>query len=77
VVTLAADHPLRGRPGIDLDVLADAPWVAAPDLAGRGPVAPFSHVVYDGGDLPTLLALVPAGSARRCSRHPRGRSRPA
>jgi DNA-binding transcriptional LysR family regulator len=61
VVTLAADHPLRGRPSIDLDVLADAPWVVAPALAGRGPLAPVPHAVYDGADLPTLLALVAAG----------------
>ena len=61
VVTLAADHPLRGRPAIDLDVLADAPWVVAPALAGRGPIVPPSHIGYDGGDLPTLLALVAAG----------------
>jgi len=61
VVTLAADHPLRGRPAIDLDVLADAPWVVAPALAGRGPIVPASPIGYDGGDLPTLLALVAAG----------------
>jgi DNA-binding transcriptional LysR family regulator len=28
---------------------------------GRGPVVPASHIGYDGGDLPTLLALVAAG----------------
>jgi DNA-binding transcriptional LysR family regulator len=61
VVMLAADHPLRGRPGIDLAVLADAPWVAAPELAGRGPVVPGSRAVCDGADVPTLLALVAAG----------------
>jgi DNA-binding transcriptional LysR family regulator len=61
VVTLAAGHPLQGRPAIDLDVLADAPWVVAPALAGRGPAVPVSHIGYDGGDLPTLLALVAAG----------------
>jgi DNA-binding transcriptional LysR family regulator len=61
VVALATDHPLRGRPGVDLDMLADAPWVAAPVLAGRGPVVPAPHAVYDGDDLPTLLALVAAG----------------
>ncbi len=64
VVTLAADHPLRGRPAMDLDVLADAPWVVAPALAGRGSFGPgrqAMHAVYDGADLPTLLALVAAG----------------
>jgi DNA-binding transcriptional LysR family regulator len=61
VVTLAAGHPLQGRPAIDLDMLADAPWVVAPALAGRGPAVPASHIGYDGGDLPTLLALVAAG----------------
>jgi DNA-binding transcriptional LysR family regulator len=61
VVTLATDHPLRERPGIDLDVLADAPWVTVPALAGRGPAVPASHAVCDGADLPTLLALVAAG----------------
>ena len=61
VVTLAADHPLRGRRGIDLAVLADARWVVAPELAGRGPVVPASQAVCDGADLPTLLALVAAG----------------
>jgi DNA-binding transcriptional LysR family regulator len=61
VVALAADHPLQGRPAVDLDVLADAPWVVAPALAGRGPIIRASHIGYDGGDLPTLLALVAAG----------------
>lgn len=61
VVTLAADHPLRGRPGISLDVLADAPWVTAPALAGGGLLVPASHVVCDSASLPTLLALVAAG----------------
>jgi DNA-binding transcriptional LysR family regulator len=64
VVVMAADHPLRSRPGIDLNVLADAPWAAAPALAGRGPLGPAGHAaraVYDGTDLPTLLALVAAG----------------
>jgi DNA-binding transcriptional LysR family regulator len=61
VVALATDHPLRGRPGVDLDMLADAPWVVIPVLAGRGPVVPAPHAVYDGDDLPTVLALVAAG----------------
>jgi DNA-binding transcriptional LysR family regulator len=61
VAVLAADHPLRGRASIDLGVLADAPWVSAPALAGRGPAVPVSRIVYDGSDLPTTLALVAAG----------------
>lgn len=61
VVALPADHPLRGFAGIDLDMLADAPWVVVPALAGRGPLLPVPHAAYDGGDLPTLLALVGAG----------------
>jgi DNA-binding transcriptional LysR family regulator len=64
MVTLAADHPLGGRTGIGLDVLADAPWVVRPALAarqGRGALPPGQHAVYDGGDMPTLLALVAAG----------------
>ena len=61
VLALATDHPLRGRPGIDLDMLTDAPWVVAPVLAGRGPVVPAPLAVYDGDDMPTLLALVAAG----------------
>jgi LysR substrate binding domain len=61
VVALPTDHPLRGRPGIDLDMLADAPWVVAPALAGRGPAVPARRAVYDGDDVPTPLALVAAG----------------
>jgi DNA-binding transcriptional LysR family regulator len=69
VVALAADHPLGNRTSIDLDVLADAPWIVAPGLAAfagarrppmSAPAQPPS-VVYEGGDLPTLLALVAAG----------------
>jgi DNA-binding transcriptional LysR family regulator len=63
VVALPAGHPLAGRAGIDLDVLADAPWVSAPALAGHrttnADVRPA--VVYEGSDVPTLLALVAAG----------------
>jgi DNA-binding transcriptional LysR family regulator len=64
---LPADHPLQNRERIDLDVLADAPWIVAPALAGgadeRAPTGPRPElqVVYDGKDLPTLLALVAAG----------------
>jgi DNA-binding transcriptional LysR family regulator len=69
VVVLAADHPLHNRARIDLDVLADAPWIAAPGLFATpgahrlslSAPAPRSSVVYEGGDVPTLLALVAAG----------------
>ena len=67
VVALPADHPLQNRERIDLDVLADAPWIVAPALAGgadeRAPTGPRRglQVVYDGKDLPTLLALIAAG----------------
>jgi DNA-binding transcriptional LysR family regulator len=69
VVALSADHPLRNRESIDLDVLADAPWIVAPGLAASGGARPVSRavppeprsVVYEGTDLPTLLALVAAG----------------
>lgn len=66
-VALASGHPLQTRQSIDLDMLADAPWVVAPALVGgggdnrayasrRGP-----QVRYEGNDLSTLLALVAAG----------------
>ena len=69
VVALPADHPLCNRSSIDLDVRADAPWIVAPGLAstgrahplGAGTTAPLASVVYEGSDLPTLLALVAAG----------------
>jgi len=55
-VVLPIGHPLRRRKSIDLDVLADAPWVAAPpgavQMRGRAPLT------YEGTDLPTLLELV-------------------
>lgn len=60
-VILPADHPLRGLAGIDLDMLADAPWVVVPALSGRGPLIPVPQAVYDGADLSTVLALVAAG----------------
>ncbi len=87
VVALAADHPLHRRRSVDLAVLADAPWIVAPGLAGTGGVLPPWNgqpsqplqgsqplqpsqppraskppsVLYEGSDLPTLLALVAAG----------------
>jgi len=57
VVALPADHPLARRSTIDLDVLADAPWVLAP---GNG-LGGASHVTYAGADLATMLALVAGG----------------
>ncbi|MDP9075584.1 MAG: LysR substrate-binding domain-containing protein, partial [Actinomycetota bacterium] len=38
-VVLAGNHPLAQRSSIDLDVLADAPWIATPGLAAI-PVQP-------------------------------------
>jgi DNA-binding transcriptional LysR family regulator len=66
VVALAAGHPLARRRGLDLEVLADAPWIDAPMLSPRiGAAARGSHtpwtVRYDGHDLSTLLCLVAAG----------------
>ena len=69
VVALPLDHPLHSRPEIDLAVLTDAPWIVAPGLSATGgthslPLAPSPlppAVVYEGNDLPTLLALVSAG----------------
>lgn len=73
VVALPAGHPLASRRELDLEVLADAPWVAATSLAGAGPGGVpgattsgggMSHdgaVTYDGTDVPTLLSLVAAG----------------
>jgi DNA-binding transcriptional LysR family regulator len=60
VVALTATHPLRRRREIDLDTLADAPWVMTPGLVQTS----HQHhpaVVYAGTDLPTLLHLVAAG----------------
>jgi len=67
VVVLATGHPLLRREVLDLDVLADAPWVRAPNLVAAervqdllGPARP-TGIVYDGLDPVTLLALVAAG----------------
>jgi DNA-binding transcriptional LysR family regulator len=58
VIALPATHPLHGRASMDLDVLADAPWVVPPpSSAERAGVS----LTYEGTDLPTLLALVAAG----------------
>jgi len=63
VVALPVGHPLARRTSIDLDVLADAPWVITPGLPGSGAPVPGAtgSVVYDGNDLPTLLGLVAGG----------------
>jgi DNA-binding transcriptional LysR family regulator len=67
-VALPTGHPLEARQSLDLDTLADAPWITAPalaasgiaDLVRRAPTRPAS-IVYEGNDLPTLLALIAAG----------------
>jgi DNA-binding transcriptional LysR family regulator len=59
VVALPRGHPLERRRTLDLDVLADAPWVVPPTVAVRsGTPGPLR---YEGSDLPTLLDLVAAG----------------
>jgi DNA-binding transcriptional LysR family regulator len=68
VVVLPLDHPLASRASIDLDVLADAPWIVAPSLAGSevyalSPLA-LGHgrrTAYDGHDLLTMISLVAGG----------------
>ncbi len=63
VVALPAGHPLGSRDGIDLGMLTDAPWIAAPPLPSPSPVPPAdsSPVAYEGNDLATLLSLVGTG----------------
>jgi DNA-binding transcriptional LysR family regulator len=68
VVAFPAAHPLGRRPSVDLDMLADGPWIVAPELTGASPEpsVALAHrrgalVQYDGSDLATLLALVGAG----------------
>jgi DNA-binding transcriptional LysR family regulator len=68
VVALPRGHPLDGRGGVDLDALVDAPWIVAPAFAGTDVQSRFGatprrspRLVYEGSDLPTLLALVAAG----------------
>lgn len=60
IVALPARHPLARRLTIDLDVLVDAPWVSA---GGATALAAFDRVrpIYEGSDVPTMLALVAAG----------------
>jgi DNA-binding transcriptional LysR family regulator len=61
-------HPLARRASIDLDALADAPWIAAPALLGdierylrRLAAARSPSLSYAGGDVGTLIELVAAG----------------
>lgn len=67
VVALQNGHPLAGKSQLDLDSLADAPWVVAPALveeraARRHQPAPWREpMLYEGADLGTLLELVGAG----------------
>ncbi len=67
-VALAEGHPLLAQDSIDLEALADAPFVASPRLLDDGGrLADLerrrrtSRVVYDGLDVATLLSLVGAG----------------
>jgi DNA-binding transcriptional LysR family regulator len=67
VVALQTGHPLAGSGHLDLDSLADAPWVVAPALveeraARHHQPAPWREpILYEGADLGTLLELVGAG----------------
>jgi DNA-binding transcriptional LysR family regulator len=67
VVALQDGHPLASSRKLDLDSLADAPWVVAPALveeraARRHQPAPWREpMLYEGADLGTLLELVGAG----------------
>ncbi len=61
-LVLPIDHPLATRPWLDLSTLIDAPWVAAPRLAGGPPLPELrGTVTYEGTDVATLLELVAAG----------------
>jgi DNA-binding transcriptional LysR family regulator len=69
VVALPVDHPLGRRDGLDLDTMADAPWIATsalpgvpgrqlpPDAAG----CDGGGMAYEGNDVSTLLGLIAAG----------------
>jgi DNA-binding transcriptional LysR family regulator len=61
VFVLPGGHPLAGRATIDLDMLADAPWIVTPGLAGELVTAASGAVTYDGSDVFTLLSLVASG----------------
>ena len=67
VVALQSGHPLAASKHLDLDSLADAPWVVAPALveeraARHHQPAPWREpMLYEGADLGTLLELVGAG----------------
>jgi DNA-binding transcriptional LysR family regulator len=61
VVVLPHGHPLASRATINLDMLADAPWILTPGLGGDFVTAVSGAVTYDGSDVVTLLSLVAAG----------------
>lgn len=63
VVLLPGSHPLAGRRWVDLDMLADAPWVATPHAPDAEPDRPVQ--VQAPADLTLLVNLVAAdhGSA--------------
>ena len=61
VVALPADHPLRNRERIDLDVLADAPWIVALALAGGADERALPDL--DGGCRSSTTGRI----SRRCS----------
>ncbi len=67
VVALQAGHPLATSNHLDLENLADAPWVAAPALveeraARQHRAAPWREpMLYEGADLGIMLELVGAG----------------
>jgi DNA-binding transcriptional LysR family regulator len=61
-VALPEDHPLAGRPWLDLSMLADAPWMTLPELpTDAATSAARSAVTYEGNDVATVLHLVAAG----------------
>jgi DNA-binding transcriptional LysR family regulator len=69
LIVLPADHPLAGRAGLRLSDLADARWIAAPDVTSPLPeirrlagVEGFRPAFrYDGSDVMSLVRLAAAG----------------
>ncbi len=64
-VLLPGDHPLAGLPGVDLDTIAQARWIDAPNLAcdpssipGAHPVHPGARLRYLGRDTTAVAGLV-------------------